>query len=224
MTTSKICDRHLTLRNCHVRGETLHILNLSPPPRLVCWLTKENYLKPLEDVSQVFSSVVMLFVLGIKISHGYRHADSLPGKPSQVHGPGDLGSPAAPTVQVCCFLSSKVQICRDPYLQCKRPGLIPGSGRFPWIGEWHPTPVFWPGKFYRQRSLAGYSPWHLKESDTTEEINTFSPTMGSKDFIALLSSCTEPPYPLRRCPPLFLSVCGNLCLQESCQAWLGKGH
>ena len=28
-----------------------------------------------------------------------------------------------------------------------------------------PTPVFLPGKFHGQRSLAGYSPWGLKESD-----------------------------------------------------------
>ena len=29
------------------------------------------------------------------------------------------------------------------------------------------TPVFLPGEFPGQRSLAGYSPWGLKESDTT---------------------------------------------------------
>ena len=26
----------------------------------------------------------------------------------------------------------------------------------PWRREWQPTPVFWPGEFHRQRSLAGY--------------------------------------------------------------------
>ena len=30
------------------------------------------------------------------------------------------------------------------------------------------TPVFWPGESHGQRSLAGYSPWGHKESDTTE--------------------------------------------------------
>ena len=34
--------------------------------------------------------------------------------------------------------------------------------------KWQPTPVFLPGKSHGQRSLAGYSPWGLKESDTTE--------------------------------------------------------
>ena len=31
-----------------------------------------------------------------------------------------------------------------------------------------PTPVFLPGESHGQRSLAGYSPWGHKESDTTK--------------------------------------------------------
>ena len=38
----------------------------------------------------------------------------------------------------------------------------------PWSRKWQPTPVFLPGKFHRQRSLADYSPKDSKESDTTE--------------------------------------------------------
>ena len=34
--------------------------------------------------------------------------------------------------------------------------------------EWQPTPVSLPGEFHGQKSLAGYSPWGRKESDTTE--------------------------------------------------------
>ena len=37
-----------------------------------------------------------------------------------------------------------------------------------WRRKWQPTPVFFPGEFHAQRSLAGYSPEGLKESDTTE--------------------------------------------------------
>ena len=33
-----------------------------------------------------------------------------------------------------------------------------------------PTPVFLPGESHGQRSLAGYSPWGLTESDMTEAI------------------------------------------------------
>ena len=36
-----------------------------------------------------------------------------------------------------------------------------------------PTPVFLPGKFHGQRSLAGYSPWGRKESDTTERLTLY---------------------------------------------------
>ena len=43
---------------------------------------------------------------------------------------------------------------------------IPGSGRSP--GGGHGNPLHWPGESHEQRSLAGYSPWGCKESDTTE--------------------------------------------------------
>ena len=33
------------------------------------------------------------------------------------------------------------------------------------------TPIFWPGEFQGQRSLAGYSQWGLKELDTTERLS-----------------------------------------------------
>ena len=40
-----------------------------------------------------------------------------------------------------------------------------------WRREWQPTPVSLPGEFHGQRkSLAGYSPWCRKESDTTERL------------------------------------------------------
>jgi len=41
--------------------------------------------------------------------------------------------------------------------------------KIPWRRKWQPTPVFLPGKFHGQRSLAGYSPWGCNESDTTED-------------------------------------------------------
>ena len=44
-----------------------------------------------------------------------------------------------------------------------------------WNRKWQPTTVFLPGKLHGQRSLAGYSPWGRKESDTIEhtQIHTF---------------------------------------------------
>ena len=42
-------------------------------------------------------------------------------------------------------------------------GSIPGLGRSPGEGKGLPTPIFWPGEFHGL-----YSPWGLKELDTTE--------------------------------------------------------
>ena len=33
--------------------------------------------------------------------------------------------------------------------------------------QWHPTPVLLPGKSHGRRSLVGWSPWGLEESDMT---------------------------------------------------------
>ena len=38
-----------------------------------------------------------------------------------------------------------------------------------WSRKWQLTLIFLPGKFHGQRSLADYSPWGHKESDTTEQ-------------------------------------------------------
>ena len=40
-------------------------------------------------------------------------------------------------------------------------------GYIPWRTEWQVTPVFLPGEFHGQRSLAGYSPWGLKGTNTS---------------------------------------------------------
>ena len=47
-------------------------------------------------------------------------------------------------------------------LQCGRPGFDPWVGKIPWRRAWQPTPIFLPGEFHGQRSLAGYSPWVAK--------------------------------------------------------------
>ena len=45
-----------------------------------------------------------------------------------------------------------------------------GDGRpHKWRMEWQPTPVFLPGEFHEQRSLAGYRPSGHKKSDTTND-------------------------------------------------------
>ena len=41
-------------------------------------------------------------------------------------------------------------------------GSIPELGRSPWRRKWQLTPVFLPGEFHGQRSLADFSPWGQK--------------------------------------------------------------
>ena len=52
--------------------------------------------------------------------------------------------------------------------------LIPGSGRFPGVGNGNPFQYSCLEKLNGQRSLAGYSLRGCKESDTTEYVRTYS--------------------------------------------------
>ena len=73
----------------------------------------------------------------------------------------------------------------------------------PWVGkiprrrEWLPTPVFLPGESHGQRSLAGFSSWGHKESDTIERLtHTHTHTRSNfrsiiDIFIALYSTTQE---------------------------------
>ena len=47
-------------------------------------------------------------------------------------------------------------------------GLIPGWRKFPYGVNCNPLQYFLPGKFQGEKGLVGCSPWHHKESDTTE--------------------------------------------------------
>ena len=67
--------------------------------------------------------------------------------------------------------------CNESACNAGDPGLIPGSGRS--SGEGNGYPVFLPGEFHGQRSLAGYSPWGHKESDMTEMTDTFTLKSGT---------------------------------------------
>ena len=43
-----------------------------------------------------------------------------------------------------------------------RLGVSPWVGKILWRRQWHPTPVFLPGKSHGQRNLVGYSSWGCK--------------------------------------------------------------
>ena len=61
--------------------------------------------------------------------------------------------------------------------------------------QWHPTPVFLPGKSHGRRSLVGCSPWGLEESDMTERLHFhFSLScIGEGNGNPLQCSCLENP-------------------------------
>ena len=64
------------------------------------------------------------------------------------------------------WLSGKESAC-----QCRRWRRLsfdPWVRKIPWSRRRQVTPVFLPGKSHGQGSLAGYSLWGPKESDTTE--------------------------------------------------------
>ena len=54
--------------------------------------------------------------------------------------------------------------------ECRIPRFNSCVRKIHWRSEWQPTPVFLPGEFHGQRSLAGCNLWVHKESDTTEQL------------------------------------------------------
>ena len=54
----------------------------------------------------------------------------------------------------------------------------PWVRKIPWSRQQQPTPVFLPGKFHGQRSLAGYSPQGHKEWDTIEHTRAMQCQLG----------------------------------------------
>ena len=64
-----------------------------------------------------------------------------------------------------------------------------------WRRQWHPAPVFLPGKSHGWRSLVGCSPWGRQESDTTEQLHfDFSLScIGEGNGNPLQCSCLENP-------------------------------
>ena len=72
----------------------------------------------------------------------------------------------------CSFPS---QVGRGAACQCRGCGFSPWVGKIPWCRKWRPTPVFLPEKSHGQRSLAGYSPWGCKETNTPETLSTPRP-------------------------------------------------
>ena len=59
---------------------------------------------------------------------------------------------------------------KNPPAMKERPRFSSWVGKIPWRRKWQPTPILLPGKFHGRKSLVGYSPWGLEESDTTQQL------------------------------------------------------
>ena len=81
------------------------------------------------------------------------------------------------SIHLACMLKKNMSISNYLCHAYYEPGNAIDSGLTPGSEdslekEWLPTPVFLPGEFHGQRSLAGYSPWGRKESGMTERLTT----------------------------------------------------
>ena len=82
----------------------------------------------------------------------------------------------------------------QPSSQCRRCWV----GKIPWRRAWQATPIFLPGESHGQRSLVGYSPWGLKESDTTEQLSSH---ISSVQFSHSVVSDSLRPHELQHARP-----------------------
>ena len=99
--------------------------------------------------------------------------------------------------------------------RCNRYEFDPWVGKIPERRQWQPTPVVLPGKSHGQRSLAGYSPWGHKESDTTTTRGKHS----GKFPKAPRELDSQGPGYWDPSPPTSLSSCSTLA-----SAHMGHGH
>ena len=83
-------------------------------------------------------------------------------------------------------------------MQCRRPGFDPWVREILWRRKWQPTPLSLPGKFHRQRSLAGYNPRGRKESDTTEQLH-FTSLHCTQSRVTNLTNSASFPRPVSAC-------------------------
>ena len=82
------------------------------------------------------------------------------------------------------LVAQMVKIC----LQCGRPGFNPWVRKVPWRREWQPTPVFLPGEFHGERSLAGYSLWGSQKNQTRFSNYTIMTIISERNGISKLKS------------------------------------
>ena len=103
------------------------------------------------------------------------------------------------------YRSAQVAQQKGICFQCRRRTFSPWVGKTPWRRDWQSTPVFLPGESHGQRSLGGYSPWGLKESDANEHLSS------SCRYLTLFSL----PVPTL-CPRVLLRPCNGPASSSLC--------
>ena len=96
------------------------------------------------------------------------------------------------------------------HLLSRRCRFDPWVGKISWNRKWQPTPVIMPGKSHGQRSLVGYGPWGLKESDLTEQLNK------KKNMLMITAEVTKHLLCARR------EATGFANLNHSSNSWTSK--
>ena len=88
-----------------------------------------------------------------------------------------------------------VSVCSSPTLNPFSVYNLTFLNKFKQRRQWHPTPVFLPGKSHGRRSLVGCSPWGCKKLDMTERLHFhFSLScIGEGNGNPLQCSCLENP-------------------------------
>ena len=101
-------------------------------------------------------------------------------------------------------------------------GFNPWIGKMPCRRAWQPNPIFLPGESHGQRSLVGYSPWSLKEPDTTERLSTHTLLFGLPRCQGGKESACQ--YRRRRFDPLVGKIPWRRKWQPSPVFLPGKSH
>ena len=148
-----------------------------------------------------------------------------PSRPTPREAGAGLHQPAGLTFcnrgVVTWLWATQVAQCRRIRLLSRRCKFDPWVGKILWRKKWQPTPVFLPAKFHGQRSLAGYSPWGNKESDTTERLNMLVGWAYRVQYVYFLpkalSVCSEiyPSSHVTWCV-LVVQLCLSLCGLMDC--------
>ena len=119
-------------------------------------LGSEHTLKGKSPWSDFIDRKIWLFLWGLKVGMWERSPEDLSPKRQ------DEISVIFSSLGFILFIYKRIHL---PGQKTQVWSFDPWVGKIPWRRKCQPTPAFLPRKSHRWRSLVGYSPWGLKESD-----------------------------------------------------------